>query len=124
MSWFSWLTGDNKNVSSVIEGVKSGLDYAVYTEQEKAEADKAVLDFTLEYLKVTAHQSKARRGLAFLTAGIWALFLVLAVVFKLIDSEEQSKFMFEVLRDLIMQPHSLIMSFYFLVPSVNKLKSK
>lgn len=122
MSLLGWFTGDNKNVGSVIDGVKSGLDSAFYTEQEKAEADKKILDFTLEYLKVTANQSMPRRVLAFGTFAIWALFLILAVAFKLFNNEADSKFMFDILKDIVFQPHSLIMSFYFLVPSVNKLR--
>lgn len=123
MNLLSWFTGDNKNVGSVIDGVKSGLDSAFYTEQEKAESDQKVLDFTLEYLKVTSNQSMARRIIAFIVVGVWATLLILAVVIQPF-SEDYSLFIFNVLKDSVKDPFSIIIGFYFATQMLKGLLSK
>jgi len=123
MGLLSWFTGDNKNVSSIIDGVKSGLDYAVYTDQEKSEADQRVLDFTLKYLEATKNQSLARRVIAFIIVGVWAILLILAVTSKLF-SEDYSKFIFEVLANVVKDPFSIVIGFYFATQMLSGLFSK
>ena len=124
MSMFGWLTGSN--AESLIEGAKKGLDKAFYTDEEKADADKGLLDWTLNYLKATMPQAVTRRIITVCVTGLWVLLIIVIVVAGYFDRGEGSfsGFVFEVLKQLVTQPFSIILGFYFLTQTVRALTSK
>jgi len=124
MNIFGWLTGSN--AESIIDGAKKGLDAAFYTDEEKANADKGLLEWTLKYLQATMPQALTRRIIATLVAGLWVLLILVIVVSGYFDNSEgsYSAFVFRVLKELVTQPFSIIVGFYFLTQTVRSLMSK
>lgn len=124
MGMFSWLTGGN--AESIIDGAKKGLDKAFYTDEEKADADKGLLDWTLQYMKATMPQAVTRRVIAFGVIMIWALLILTLVIAGYFDRGEgsYSMFVFEVFKEVVLQPFNIILGFYFLTQTVRALTSK
>ena len=124
MSMFGWLTGEN--VGSIITGAKKGLDKAFYTDEEKADADKGLLDWTLQYLKATMPQALTRRIIAVVVVALWALLVIVMVISGYFNRAEDSfaVFVFEILKELVTQPFSIILGFYFLTQTVRALTSR
>jgi len=55
---------------------------------------------------------------------MWALLLISAVIAKGFDNDEFSKFLFETLRDVIKDPFSIVIGFYFATQMLKGLLSK
>ena len=124
MSAWGWLTGGN--AESIIDGAKKGLDKAFYTDEEKADADKGLLDWTLTYLKATMPQAVTRRIIAIGVVVIWALLILILVIAGYFDRGDgsYSMFVFDVFREVVLQPFNIILGFYFLTQTVRALTSK
>ena len=121
MGLFSWLTGGGETAGKVIDTVSNGLDMAFYTDEEKSQHNLKVLDFKIKWMKATSGQDLARRLIA---VGVVGLFIV-AVAMIIISwpfMPEYSKFIFEVMKDLVLVPFSAIIIFYFGGHAVGKLK--
>lgn len=124
MSAWGWLTG--KNAGKIIDGAKQGLDKAWYTEEEKADADKGFLEFTLAYMKATLPQALTRRIIAVVVVGVWAVLVLTIVVSGYFSRTEGSfaMFTFNVLKELVMNPFNIVLGFYFLTQTIRAAMSK
>ncbi len=121
MSFWTRLFGDSDTVREIVSGAKAGIDMAIYTEEERAIAAKDVLEFRLRYMEATNPQNVARRAIALLIVGLWAV-LVLIGVLAWPVSEAFSTHVFRVLDEVVNQPASLIVAFYFLTHVVRSAK--
>lgn len=121
MSFWTRLFGDSDTVREIVSGAKAGIDMAIYTEEERAIAAKDVLEFRLRYMEATNPQNVARRAIALLIVGLWAV-LVLIGVLAWPVSEAFSSHVFRVLDEVVNQPASLIVAFYFLTHVVRSAK--
>lgn len=121
MGLLSWLTGGGKTASKVIDAASSGIDMAFFTDEEKSIANQKVLDFKLEWLKSTSGQNLARRFIAFGVVALWILAIVVACIAKLF-SDAYSQFLFDVLKEIISMPFTVIIGFYFAAHIVRGLK--
>lgn len=72
MGVFSSLFASEKNVESLVDGAKSGIDKLFYTEEEKADAGRLAFEMQLRYMEATAPYKIARRYIALIVCGIWA----------------------------------------------------
>lgn len=122
MGLFDWLTGGGKTADKVIDKVSSGIDYAFYTDQEKAEDGKKRLDWILEYMKATAPQNVSRRFIAVVVTLLWALLILLAVGLHLADLAAKAEFVFKTLKEQVQNPFLTILGFYFLKQVVQSWK--
>lgn len=116
-----FATPDTAN--SAVKAVISAGDKIWYTEEEKAEGRLKLNQWYLDYLKVTSGQHLARRIIAFLLVGLWT-FLTLLAALVWPFSSEYSDFLFEVVRDSVMNPVNIIIGFYFLTHAVKNIKGK
>ena len=94
-------------------------------------ADKEKASFLLSYIDKTKHQSETRRFIALVVVGIWAIMILLWLVMSGIGTLlEFSNFMMYAadikleLKDLIKDPFTIILSFYFIVNIVQKVGGK
>jgi hypothetical protein len=70
----------------IIEGGMSALDKAILTKEEK-------LDFKLEFIKATLPMNRARRILAMLVGGVWAIHALTGLGLLLSRSDLFDKFL-------------------------------
>ena len=124
MSIFSFLTGSSATAEKVVDGALSGLDAVFYTDEEKAVASQKILDWKLQYATATQGMSISRRVIAFTLCAAWLLLVLITVVIGLFfggDSAEV-KFLMSIMTDVVMQPFSIVVAFYFLAHVVGSAR--
>ncbi len=120
----SFLTGSSKDVSKVIDGAMKAGDALFFTEEEKSVASQKKLDWMLDYMKATAPQNVARRVIAFIIVGLWALLIItmgIAGGFAR-GPNTYSQFIFDTLKEVVLQPFSIVVGFYFLTQLVRSAR--
>ena len=122
MSVWSTLFSAPKTIDKLTDGIYNGLDMAVYTEEEKKQMDLKVLDFRLEYMKATAHQSLSRRIIACMVVGLWVLLILTAAIFDSFGVTTKADAIFELLKDVVNRPFEIVLGFYFLAHVAGKFK--
>ena len=77
MGILSRLFGSTKAGEELVSGAVSAVDKIWYTEEEKAEdeaqARREISAVYMEWLKSTSGSRLARRGIAFIVVGVWAI---------------------------------------------------
>ena len=121
MGLFSWITGGGETADKVVDGITNGLDAMFFTDEEKSVASQKVLDFKLKWIQATSGQNLARRYISLAIVALWTFLIVLAVFLKLIGSED-SKFVFDTLRDVVNAPFMIVIGFYFAAHVVRGMK--
>jgi len=117
-----WLFGGSKAADSTVEGIKSGLDKLVYTDEEKGDAHRAGVELFIEYQRATQPQNLARRLIAVILIGLFALLVIATAAAWPLD-KEYAKFILQLLIDVVVTPVSVIIAFYFvrsLIPGARK----
>jgi hypothetical protein len=124
MSIFSFLTGTSATAEKAVDGIVSGLDAMVFTDEEKSQASMKVLDFKLKYAEATQGMSISRRVIAFTISAAWLLLVVLTVAVGLIagGKSDEVGFLMQIMTDVVMQPFSIIVGFYFLAHVVGSAR--
>jgi len=132
MSFWGKLFGSDKALTAVVDGVSSGLDKLVYTDEEKADAAARerteARQMVVGWMAATQGQNLARRLIALSITGVWLIDIILAQVAGAVaifveDSakvEELAKFMM----DGAMEMNSavmLILAFYFAAPHMGDI---
>lgn len=112
MSLWSWITGGSKAAEKAADGIYNGLDKLVFTDEEKADANRQGFQMWLEYLKATQPQNVARRLIALVLVGLFAALVVVGVM-AWPFSREYASFIFDVINKLVMTPVTIIIGFYF-----------
>ncbi len=112
MSLWSWITGGSKAAEKAADGIYNGLDKLVFTDEEKADANREGFKMWLEYLKATQPQNVARRLIALVLVGLFAA-LVVAGVVAWPFSREYAGFIFNTIKELVVTPVGVIVGFYF-----------
>jgi hypothetical protein len=107
------IFGSSDTVNKGMDMVSSGIDMAIFTEEEKSIANQKILDWKLKWISATGAQSVARRVISYVIVSLWAFMVVLGVGLSLLDMPEKSDFIFKVLSDIINYPFMLIIGFYF-----------
>ena len=117
------IFGSSKNTETIVDGAVSGLDKMFFTEEEKAEANQKLSEWYLTYLAATQPQNLARRLIALVIVWLWWVLVALGVIVRgielwilgVVESEAlYSEFIFNVLVEVVMQPFSIVIGFYFL----------
>lgn len=114
-----WLAGDN--TGKIVDGITSGLDKLVYTEEEKADTRVKILDFKLKWAEITANQSPARRMIALIVTAMWSVLIIVGVVAEALGKSEFAEYCFAVLSDNVNYSFLAIIAFYF---AAHVLKSR
>lgn len=119
----SAIFGSSKNTETIVDGAVAGMDKMFFTKEEKAEANLKVSEWFLRYLEATQPQNLSRRFIAVVVVLLWALLVLIGVAAYPFDLAF-SQFIFDVLKDVVMNPFLIIMGFYFAAHVVRSAMSK
>ena len=124
MGLLSFLSGSSKTAEKVVDGVSSGIDMMFYTDEEKAIANQKVLEWKLDYASKTSGMSISRRVITFTISAAWLALVLLTVAVGLLQGGESAsvKFLMKIMTDVVMQPFSIIVGFYFLAHVVGNAR--
>ncbi len=126
MGLFSCLTGNSGAAEKAVDGAVKGLDALFFTEEEKSQASMKLLELKVDYAKHTAFMSVSRRVIVVSVCAVWTLSVVLMLVLGLFFGVDSPMFQAikTVLVDVVMQPFSIIVGFYFLAHVASKARGK
>jgi len=126
MGLLSFLTGQSKTAEKVVDGAISGLDAMFFTDEEKSVANQKILDWKLSYASATQGMSISRRVITFTISAAWLLLVLLTVAVGLMFGGDSAAvaFLMKILIDVVMQPFSIIVGFYFLAHVVGNARGK
>jgi hypothetical protein len=106
------IFGSQKNTETIVDGAVAGIDKMFFTKEEQAEFRQKGAEWFLEYLKATQPQNLARRMIAMIVVGLWALIVLVGIAAWPVH-ETYADYVFRVLTDVVMNPFLMIMGFYF-----------
>lgn len=98
----SALFGNGK----LLDKAAAAIDASVLTDEEK-------MQYFIEYQKATLPQNVTRRFLAVMVVGLFLTLILSSVVMYKIDSE-YSQFLYDMAKEVLLTPTSVIIGFYFL----------
>jgi len=119
---WDWLIGTPKNVEKAVDAVINTGDALFFTDEEKSVASQKILDWKIEYAKATQGQSIARRIIAVGVTGMWCLTGITALIASYFGNVPYAEYVMKFLVDVVMQPFSIIVGFYFLAHVVGSKK--
>lgn len=99
-------------IEKTVDAAISAGDKIWYTEEEKADDRKALREWYLRYLEATAGHNLARRLIAMIVTGVWAMMVAVAL-FAYPFSKEWAKHAVDVMSALVADPYNLVIVFYF-----------
>ncbi|MBX2809492.1 MAG: hypothetical protein KTR20_12780 [Cellvibrionaceae bacterium] len=114
LSFLKGLFAGPETGGRIARAVIATGDAVVFTDEERSQ-------WYLNYLEATQPQNRARRLIAVVVSGLWAFLVVLMCAAKWV-SDAYAAFVFEVLSDVVMQPFSIILGFYFLKTLVTEVR--
>jgi len=116
----SWLFGNSTASNAAVDTI----DAMVFTDEEKSKAGIKILDFKIEYARVTQNQSIARRVIAFIVSALWGVLVLVAVVAGFFNDSDSSfsLFVFDVLDNVVNPPFMIVIGFYFAAHVVKGLR--
>ena len=110
------------DATKIIDGAVSGLDKIFFTKEERADANEKLSEWYLRYLAATEGQNLARRFIAIMVVALWIALIITGVCVRYF-SVEYSEFIFRILVEVVMQPFSIIIAFYFLTHAVRTYRN-
>lgn len=122
MGFLSSLFSSTTIMETAVKGAYNSIDMAIYTDEERALAQQKTQEWLLEYQKATAPQNLSRRYIAVMITALWVVLIVLTAILKMVGMQVEATFILTLLTDVVMQPFSIIVAFYFLSHVVGKIK--
>jgi len=119
---FSWLFGNSSAAGKAMDAVINTGDALVFTDEEKSVANQKILDWKIEYAKNTQNQSVSRRIITVAVCLLWVCVGIAALIAQALGATEFAKYSLKFLTDVVMQPFSIIIAFYFLSHVVGNAK--
>ena len=117
------IFGSKKNTETLVESGVKGLDAMFYTNEEKAGDMAKMREWFLRYLEASQPQNLARRFIAIVVVGLWALLVLCAVAAWYFD-RLYAQYIFEVITDAVLTPFNIIIGFYFLAHLTRQIPRK
>jgi hypothetical protein len=126
MSLFGWITGNSKSAEKAVDGVVNGIDAMVFTEEEKSHANMKALELKIEFARATAGMSISRRIIVVMVSAAWLLLVLLLAGLGMWLGKDAPAvdYLFKLLTEVVMQPFSIIVGFYFLAQVVGNARGK
>ena len=110
-------------VASTVQSAVRGLDDIGYTEQEKAEKTAAAQQIYQAMWMAAVPSALSRRIIATAVTFVWTLLVILLVIqggYFGNGEGSAAAFTFQVLKEIVAVPFSIIVGFYFLSQVVTK----
>ena len=108
-------------LETATDAVVNTGDMLVFTEEEKAIANQKLLDWKLEYQKATSPQNLSRRYIAVIISVQLCFLVALVTGLSVFGRTLEADYVFKILSEVVMQPFSIVIGFYFLSHVVGKL---
>lgn len=125
MSWFAKIFSAGPDViEKAADAVTRAGDAIIFTDEEKSETNQKLLDWYLQFLTATNPQNLARRQIARVVTGLWALLVVAGVMAYGFGRSEFAKFIFDTLTETVAVPFGIVLTFYFTVHAIRAFRSK
>lgn len=118
----NWLFGDSKSAEKTIDAVINTGDKLVFTEEERADFNAETRKWYLEYLKATQPAALARRLIALVVVGVWAVLIISALIAKSFGGVAMANFTLSLLKEIVLEPFNIILGFYFLNQIIRDFK--
>ena len=126
------MFGTDKAISSVVDGVSSGIDKLIYTDEEKAEdiakSRSEARSMVIDWMRTTSGQNLARRLIALIVTGVWVTQYVMAMAFSMAsvwvenaDKYTESATIMGNYAEQMNGAMMLILGFYFAAPHLGKI---
>lgn len=112
MAFWASLFGNSKTVEVAANGISNSLDKIFYTDEEKSDAQQLGFEAWIRYQEATAPQNVARRLIALIIVGLFALLSLMAVIIYPFNIQ-YSNFIQSILSASVMPLTVVIVSFYF-----------
>jgi len=136
-SFFGKVFGTDKALAGIVDGVSSGLDKLVYTDEEKADDHaKSVTEarqLVVDWMRSTQGQNLARRLIALSITGVWLMQYVVAwlmdIIAIFVGNAATRKLITEASTatdsraDTMVGAVMLILAFYFAAPHMGDIAS-
>ena len=106
------IFGSSKNTETIINGAVAGMDKIVFTKEERADANAKLGEWYLKYLEATQPQNLARRFIAIVVVGLWAVVVLLGIATNYFNVSF-SDYVFNTLSSVVNPPFMIIIGFYF-----------
>ncbi len=110
---FGWLFGESSSAKKTVDAVINTGDALFYTEEEKAQDSKLYRDWYLKYLEATQPQNVARRLIAIVITGLWAVLVFVGAFAQALGQLETAEYIFKTLNDNVNMPFMIVIGFYF-----------
>lgn len=91
---------------NLVDKASAAIDASVLTDEEK-------MQYFIEYQKATLPQNVARRLLALMIVGVFLLLIIASVALFRID-QPYSQFIYDIAKNVLLAPVTVIIGFYFL----------
>lgn len=114
MGFWSSIFSSSETVNKTVDAVIKSGDALFYTDEEKAIASQKKLDWILKYHEASKGSNIARRFLAIMIIGVFLFLVVACAILILVESPERFALMFNLIKDTLATPVSVIIGFYFL----------
>lgn len=118
------MFGSAEQGDKLVDSAIGGLDKAFFTKEERADASRELSEWYLRYLEATQPQNIARRYIAMLVVWLWVVLVIatafasIAASFGLPGADDAASRLMALLVDVVLQPFSIILGFYFLTHTV------
>ena len=119
-----WLFGNSASVEKAVDAVINTGDALFFTDEEKSVASQKILDWKIEYAKATQNQSVSRRIIAVGVTAMWCIVGLSTLAAKALGHVSYPEYAMQFMVDVVMQPFSIIVGFYFLTALVGKATNK
>jgi hypothetical protein len=120
-TFIAGLFSSSKATDVAIDALRKLGNLDSMTDQEKAQ-------FILTYIEQTKHDSPARRFIAMLTVGLWTFYMLVWIIMASIGylanymlAVELAGAIKVVLLEIIKDPYTIILSFYFVMNIIQKV---
>ena len=111
-------------VASTIKSATKGLDSLVYTDQERAEKTEVAQKIYQKMWMAALPSALSRRLIACTMVAVWAILIVTGVAEYAAGWKDAADYTFGVLKEVVLQPVNIIVSFYFLKQVVAEYRNK
>ena len=125
MGWLKQLFSAPETISKTVDAAYAGVDKTWFTPEERAEATASAQQIYQAMWLAAVPSAISRRIITVFVTFVWAFCVLLMVglgVFQGSGEGSPALYVKGVLTDVVMQPFSIILGFYFLAKVVTDFK--
>jgi hypothetical protein len=102
-----------ETLSKATDAVIKAGDAIAFTDEERAQANMMLLQWTLKYHEASKGSNLARRLLAVMVVGVFLMLVIVVAGLYMIGADSMASKIFELISDTLDWPVTTIVAFYF-----------